>query len=229
MTRSDIKQPNDWNVYRLRATSFAAGHNVGAVSGAGSTSAAAAPLVKFLLHWLSIHREVQSMVEASSGHWPSGWQSRVVWPRLQYAGVDIVKEQVEANRALVAQRGLSAFGLQSAVFLHANMTHDPLPSANLLLTKDTLIHMPLRDISRFLKLSVISCRDEALKYVLFVHDQLGSHHDSNVEINRHGSHPLDFSKPPFSLNVTTIFVYPSGRCCKKAVQLLNVSQLCRVS
>jgi hypothetical protein len=78
-----------------------------------------------------------------------------------------------------------------------------------------------------LNLSVTSCSDEALKYALFVHDQLESHHDSNVEIHRHGSHPLDFSKPPFSLDVTTIFVYPSGRCCKKAVQLLNVSQLCR--
>jgi hypothetical protein len=148
---SHFKQPNNWEVYRQRTKAFAAGKVVGAVSGIGSTPKAAKPLVKWLLAWLATS-DVKSMVEASCGHWPSGWQAGVRWPHLSYIGVDLLKEQVDANAALVSKRGAASFGLTNATFQVGSMTMAALPTADLLFTKDTLIHLPLADINHFLDL-----------------------------------------------------------------------------
>ena len=228
MSPSDIRHPNDWNAYRQRAIAFSASRNVGAVSGVGSTRGAARPLVNFLLLWLSKHPEVTSVVEASCGHWASGWQSGVVWPQLDYSGVDIIKEQVDANAALVHAHKPSRFGLKTAEFLHADMLQDALPTGDLLFTKDTLIHFSNDQIKRFLLLSVTRC-PPLFKYVLFVQDQPMRNKSFNEEIGRAGHHPLNFALLPFQLNVSTIFTYPSGRCCKKSVQLLNLTQTCGTS
>jgi hypothetical protein len=127
---SHFKQPNNWEVYRQRTKAFAAGKVVGAVSGIGSTPNAAKPLVKWLLAWLATS-DVKSMVEASCGHWPSGWQAGVHWPHLSYTGVDLLKEQVDANAALVSKRGAASFGLTNATFQVGSMTMAALPTADL--------------------------------------------------------------------------------------------------
>ena len=228
MGRSDISQPNDWDAYRQRTAAFAAGRNVGAVSGVGSTARAAKPLVKWLLAWLASHPDVHSMVEASCGHWPSGWQGSVRWPFVDYVGIDVVREQVDANAAFVAKRGVTLFGLRSAAFLHGNMTKDALPAADLLVTKDTLIHFRHADIIRFLRLSVVGMCPPLFKYVIFVQEQpFDLTATNNLELGRNGHHPLDFSLPPFSLDVRTVFTYASGRCCKKSVQLLDLTHACQ--
>ena len=215
------QRPNNWEVYRQRTKAFAAGKVVGAVSGIGSTPEAAKPLVKWLLAWLSTS-DVKSMVEASCGHWPSGWQAGVRWPHLSYTGVDLIKEQVDANAALVSKRGAASFGLTNATFQVGSMTMAALPTADLLFTKDTLIHLPLADINHFLDLSVRGC-PARFRYVIFV-QEMAKNITTNVEISRRGHHALDFGVPPFSLNVTTVFTYPSGRCCRKSVQLLDLSR-----
>ena len=218
---SHFSQPNNWEVYRQRTQAFAAGKDVGAVSGIGSTQMAAKPLVKWLLAWLATS-DVKSMVEASCGHWPSGWQAGVRWPHLSYTGVDLLKEQVDANAALVSKRGAASFGLTNATFQVGSMTMVALPTADLLFTKDTLIHLPLADINHFLDLSVRGC-PARFRYVIFV-QEMAKNITTNVEISRRGHHALDFAVPPFSLNVTTVFTYPSGRCCRKSVQLLDLSR-----
>eukprot|EP00966_Prymnesium_polylepis_P307841 7113906-Prymnesium_polylepis.1 len=145
------------------------------------------------------------MVEASCGHWPSGWQSAVQWPGLDYTGVDLLREQTDANAALVGERGKASFGLRSATFMPMDMTRETLPAADLLLTTDTLIHLPNSVITRFLNLSVLQC-PARYKYVLFVHDQLAPmvNQTVNPDISRSGAHHLDMSTAPFGLNVTTL-------------------------
>ena len=218
---SHFSQPNNWEVYRQRTQAFAAGKDVGAVSGIGSTQMAAKPLVKWLLAWLATS-DVKSMVEASCGHWPSGWQAGVRWPHLSYTGVDLLKEQVDANAALVSKRGAASFGLTNATFQVGSMTMAALPTADLLFTKDTLIHLPLADINHFLDLSVRGC-PARFRYVIFV-QEMAKNITMNVEISRRGHHALDFGVPPFSLNVTTVFTYRSGRSNRKSVQLLDLSR-----
>ena len=144
------------------------------------------------------------------------------WPHLSYIGVDLLKEQVEANAALVSKRGAASFGLTNATFQVGSMTMAALPTADLLLTKDTLIHLPLADINHFLDLSVRGC-PARFRYVIFV-QEMAQNITTNVEISRQGHHALDFAVPPFSLNVTTVFTYPSGRCCRKSVHSFLTSR-----
>lgn len=226
-----ISNPANWDAYRQRVTAYETGNrNIGPVSGVGSSPQAAAPLVKFLKQFLAAHPGVRSIVEASCGHWPSGWQSKVRWPNnLNYTGVDLLVEQTDANARLVAKRGgPAAFGLAKASFLPMDMVHTRLPRADLLLTKDTLIHFTNEQIATFLSSSVITCPPR-FKYVLFAHDELLKRWNftsvpERAERGRDkGHHFLDMALPPFRLNVTTVAVYPSGRCCRKAVQLLDLT------
>jgi len=72
----------------------------GPVSGWGSSVRATKPMVAWLLQWLG-NKDVQSMVECSAGHWPSGWQPSVAWPPISYIGVDVLHEMVQDNREIM--------------------------------------------------------------------------------------------------------------------------------
>ena len=50
-----------------------------------------------------------SVVDVSSGHWPSGWQRGVKWSGQDYTGLDITPKMIEDNRA---------FFKESAFLLH---------------------------------------------------------------------------------------------------------------
>ena len=44
------------------------------------------------------------MVEASCGHWPSGWQMNVSWPAMDYVGVDVMPGVIEEDKQLLWPR-----------------------------------------------------------------------------------------------------------------------------
>ena len=74
------------------------------------------------------------------------------------AGYDLLPQLIADNEALAAARGGAAsFGLRSMRFAAADLTAAPLPSADVLLTKDTLIHWPNEAVHRFLQLNVLGC------------------------------------------------------------------------
>ena len=182
-----ISEPADWETYRKRVIDFEKNSTgrrksiAGAVSGVGSSPQAAAPLIRFLVNFFAAKQhELHSLVEASCGHWPSGWQPKINWPQpIAYTGVDLIAEQTDANARLVAQRGgATTFGLESARFLPMDMLRTPLPPADVLLTKDTLIHFTNAQISRFLNLSILTCPPR-FRYVLFVHDDLSKYNASH--------------------------------------------------
>ena len=201
----------DTKSYLDRLKAFNRGRKA-TVSGSGSSKAGAQPLADFLPGWLR-NTSSRSLVEASCGHWPSGWQPSVKWPSIKYSGFDILTEQVQANREFaIARGGESAFGLQSMHFETAEITRDQLPPADVLLTKDTLIHFSYTAISRFLALNVLPC-PPLFKRVLFVHDPI--RRPNNVEMDnfhgtgnsREGAQALDMRKAPFSLDVRTLLRY----------------------
>lgn len=82
-----------------RQRAFDGGLNMkwNAVSGFGSAVETQGPLLTFLPGWLA-KNGIRSMTEASSGHWASGWQRHVRWPRIDYVGADVLKSIVDANR-----------------------------------------------------------------------------------------------------------------------------------
>lgn len=170
--------------YLDRLAEYQNGTIVEPVSGRGSTVAAAAPLVAVLLPWLR-NLGAASLVEASCGHWRSGWQASVPWPSIEYHGFDLIPELIADNRALIRERGGAAgFGLRSMSFDTAELTSDALPRADVLLTKDTLIHWPNEAIGRYLALHVLPCPPR-FRRVLFVHDPLGAESAVNDDVELH--------------------------------------------
>ena len=207
--------------YLSRQRAFDGGLNMGwnAVSGFGSAVETQRPLLTFLPGWLA-KNGIRSMTEASSGHWASGWQRHVRWPRIDYVGADVLKSIVDANSRLLQDN--ANFGLASAHFERVNMVTTVLPKADLLFSKDTIIHFSLRRIESLLRLSVIVCPPR-FKHVLFVHEPLKG---DNVEIegvDQH--HAINLRAAPFWLNTTTVFEYGSGNKLK-TVEHFDVAEHC---
>lgn len=139
-------------------------------SGAGSTMPAAQPFAEFLLKFMK-RNSVKSITEVSCGHWPSGWQSHITWPKIDYHGVDIVRDIVEANNALLANQS-DKFGLEYAEFHPGDMACDVLPSSDLLLVKDTLQHLSFDYINAFLAKNVFGAAAKRHKFVAWGHSDV---------------------------------------------------------
>lgn len=192
-----------------------------AVSGPGSRVELTLPFREFLLGWLR-DRRVRSLVEASSGHWPTGWQAATSWPPLTYVGLDILPSIIDDNNEFVARNG--SRGLQSVRFATANMIEEALPLADVLLTKDTLIHWPSWAITRFLRRNVMVCPPR-YEHILFVHDDARGH---NAELQDFaGFRPLDLGAAPFHLPTERLFEWgPAGAAHPKVVEWLQPSRFC---
>lgn len=80
--------------------------------------------------------DVTSFLDAPCGDW--FWMQHVDLTGLTYIGGDISKEVVDANIAKFAKPGVT--------FLHLDITSDPLPTADLMLCRDCMMHLkhPMR-------------------------------------------------------------------------------------
>lgn len=188
-----------------------------AVSGPGSKVEHIRPFIDFLGDFMAEHK-VTSVVDVSSGHWPSGWQQGVKWGGADYTGWDITPENKEENDEFFKTNGASKFGLKSARF-ETNDIRNNLPAADLLITKDTLIHIPNHAILDFMTANVLVCPPK-FKHVLFVHDRppewkfrWGAFPGirrlvQNWDIkNFSGFHEIDVRVSPYLLDAETVFEY----------------------
>lgn len=184
-----------------------------AVSGFGSNPGAATlPFINFLLHWIRKHN-VTSVVEAAAGHWPSGWQSTMRWPGIDYIGVDIVPELTRANIAFVKRVSAAVLGLRTWQFITRDIVNEGISGADLLLTKDTLQHLPNADIYAFLQRIARHGCPRLVRYVMSVGDAgpdraMGvarSVPNSDLDEEARGCRIVDLTKVPFELPFQTAF------------------------
>ena len=104
-------------------------------SGAGSTLRMTQPL-RDALPRIFEQYQIKSFLDAPCGDW--FWMQHVDLSGLTYIGGDISKEVVDANIAQFSKPGVT--------FQHLDITGDTLPSADLMLCRDCLMHLrnPLR-------------------------------------------------------------------------------------
>jgi len=200
------------------------------LSGPGSRPEVCRPFVEFFLQWLADHKEVQSMVEVSAGHWPTGWQRFVQWPPLDYTGVDLLEDVIKADRDYVTRKGTDQIGLRKMTFQKGDMLDDAtMPKADLLFTKDTIIHFPNADIAAFVNSTVIQCPPK-YKYVMFVHDSR-KRDKGNRDISRFGEfHGVNLLGAPFNYKAQTVFQWRAEFDNKvRVVQVMDPSQYCNAS
>jgi hypothetical protein len=118
--------------------------STGSRSGPGSDSRHGGSAME-QLRALLVRHEIRSMLDVPCGD--LSWIAELSLAEIRYTGVDIVPEIIERNR--------SQFGPTGRSFLASDLTVDRLPSADLVLCRDGIVHLSdadavnaLRNISR---------------------------------------------------------------------------------
>lgn len=100
-----------------------------------------------------------------------------------YIGVDVVREIIESNRA--------RHGSSRRRFLHADITSDELPAADLVLCRDGLVHMSFEHAAAALKQFAATGATYLLATTLYRHPE-------NIRIKTGCWRPLNLTLPPFN-------------------------------
>jgi len=218
-----------WRGYADRINAWKEGRLPGwdeAVSGTASKPEHVGPFIEWLGNYIK-EQNVTSVVDVSCGHWPSGWQQSVNWHGVDYLGIDILPENIEENARFLKYKPASAFGLSNARFEVGDMKK-PLPNADLLITKDTLIHIPNWGVLEFMDANVKSCPAKFTD-ILFVHDHpppwkfrwggvpVIRHLVHNWDIKKFGGfHEIDVRVSPFHLDAENLFVFMTSSRADRA-------------
>ena len=113
-----------------------------AESGSGQGSElAATENVSVYLPELFGRLQVSKVLDAPCGDW--NWMRRVDLSGVDYVGADLVADVVAKNNQQYARPGVR--------FIHADLTKDPLPAADLILCRDCWVHLSFQDIGAMLK------------------------------------------------------------------------------
>jgi hypothetical protein len=151
------------------------------VSGPGSSLTQTRTIIK-QLSLLIKQLQVKTLLDAPCGdfHW-----MKEVNPEIDlYIGVDIVSELIEENNRKYASHNRQ--------FLNLDITHDPLPKADLILCRDCLVHFSFADIHA----AISNFKKSGSKYLLTT---TFTNVTRNMDIKTGGWRPLNLEIEPFNL------------------------------
>ncbi len=152
----------------------------GSVSGPGSEEVQTREL-RDRLPGLLDRFGVRTMLDLPCGDF--GWLSEVGLDLERYIGADIVAELVELNAARFRDDPVREFRV-------LDLTGDPLPSTDLVLCRDCLVHLSFADIERALR----NLRRSGSRYLLTTtFTELGT----NTDIATGDWRPLNLCREPF--------------------------------
>lgn len=155
-------------------------------SGPGSTrvrGAAFADDVIEALHTIG----ARTLLDAPCGDF--NWMSAIADSVERYVGVDVVRELVMRNERLYAS--------PSRKFVHADITRDPLPSGDVVLCRDCLVHFADADIWR----ALANIRRSGARFLITT---TFAHRRKNSPIETGAWRPLNLEAPPFSLTAPVL-------------------------
>ena len=150
--------------------------------------------------------DIRSVVDFGCGDWES---SRMIdWSGKDYLGLDLVRSVVERNRA--------KFGAPNIRFEVGNLGEEDSHSADLLICKDVLQHLPNSIISEFLDGKLLRHR-----WAILTNDarctmpggprrlwrRIDLHGKANIDTHGGGYHTLSLRKPPFNLKAKVLLRY----------------------
>jgi hypothetical protein len=150
-------------------------------SGPGSTLEQTGKLIlelPLLLHSL----EIKTPLDLPCGDF--NWMNKVDLQGILYFGAEIVPELVEQNR--------QAFGSPDRQFLELDMTRDPLPTVDLILCRDGLVHLSFDAITK----ALANFRQSGASYLLAT---TFPSHQENRDIETGDWRPLNLEADPLLL------------------------------
>lgn len=154
-------------------------------SGSGSNENLCRDYVIFLQEFFKSHN-IKSIIDAGCGDWQ--FSKNIDFSGIAYQGFDVASFVINAN----AQK----YSAQNITFHLYDGDFSKLPSADLLLCKDVLQHLPLDKIKEFISIL------PKFKYALITND-IGQNH--NTEILPTQCRNLDLRKEPFNLDCEIVF------------------------
>ena len=110
------------------------------------------------------------------------WMAHVDLSGISYIGADIVPSIIAENERL--------FASASRRFVELDLTHDPLPDADVLLCRDCLIHLSYANIGRVFE----NIKRSNIRYILMT---TFPGRGDNEDVEDGDWRPLDFEAPPF--------------------------------
>lgn len=134
-----------------------------------------------------IHKyNIKSFLDIPCGDF--NWIKNIINKNIQYTGGDIVKELINQNNKKFSQPNVQ--------FIEIDIIKDKLPSADILLCRDCLIHFSYENIKKFLNNFVNS----EIDYILITsYESSKNNSEKNYEINDGDFRPLFLMKHPFNL------------------------------
>ena len=120
-----------------------------------------------------------SIVDAGCGDFT--WMNTISLHQ-KYVGVDLVESVIEENRKRYPEH----------TFVCADITSDPLPTADVILCREVLFHLSFADISRFVQ----NVRSSGAQFLLATSDRSTA---VNADISPGDFRPVNLERRPFSL------------------------------
>jgi len=157
-------------------------------SGHGSLPRVTGPYRAFLQDFIQANH-VTSVLDYGCGDWQF---SRLIdWQEAAYVGVDVVPRLIDENRR--------RYGREGVEFRVSPADPSELPSADLLIAKDVLQHLPNEEVMSFLG-------TVAPRYgMTLLTNDTGDEPNGNIEIG--GWRPLDLLATPFDADGTVVAVF----------------------
>lgn len=174
-------------------------------SGSGSTLEITREYRAYLEEFIKAHR-VTSIVDAGCGDW--SFSSTIDWADASYLGVDVASDVIEAVRKK-HEKGKIAFRV-------GDITEE-LPSADLLISKDVLQHLPNALVQKFIRNNL---RRGKYKWVLLTNDR-GS---GNADTIPGGYRAIDLAAPPFEVKGLRDLPITFGNEVTKVTSLLDLTR-----
>lgn len=158
------------------------------VSGLGSSVTATASLRRQLSE-LCNRFQVRSLVDAPCGDF--FWMSAAALPIDSYLGIDIVESLIAKNRKLYSGKGVS--------FEAGDLTTIELPSCDLILCRDCLVHLTFENIRQVLS-NFVGSHSKYLLTTTFPDN------DVNIDIENGDWRMLNLQKEPFAFPSPTLLL-----------------------
>jgi hypothetical protein len=151
------------------------------VSGCGSTLRETR-VIREILQPLMERHGIRSLLDIPCGD--CNWIQTIGFGGRTYIGADIVAELVQRNHA--------AFGRADRSFMHLDIVRDPLPTADLVLCRDCMIHLSNADVLAALR----NVRRSGAKYLLAT---TYTARPTNSDIVTGDWRAINLQAPPFAL------------------------------
>ncbi|MFC3415157.1 class I SAM-dependent methyltransferase [Algoriphagus hitonicola] len=152
------------------------------ISGSGSDTIQTNVIIKELEKLFQDY-QIKTLLDAPCGDF--NWMNQVRLDGLEYLGMDIVEELIQKNQSKYQDR-------PNVIFQTGNILTDSLPSVDLILCRDCLVHFSLEDIHRALD----NFKKSGAKYLLttsFIK------HQENPNIQTGYWRPINLQAAPFHL------------------------------